>query len=338
MATFSRRRLLSLSAGGGLAILAGCGPTRRGTLIHGPATLPASWLSQLPRTWQARTVVGSREVLDARGADLLQLSDGWATTTPASHFQALPAGIAPLLNRLDPIAAPISRLLAPTGSAARAFPWALGTWVLLVRERPDLVARAPEGWSLLLDPSLKGRLLLPSSPRVVISLLAGKARLDQPTLPEQLRRLRAQALAFDDVDGLNLLLAGDADAIVLPSQRVIPLLRRDPRLLAVQPAGGTPLIWSLLLQPAGATMPLPLDWLAQALREPLLTRLMTEGWLPPLPRTRLEPLLRQQPTMIRSLLLPDPVLLDRCHTLAPLTPPERARAQALWDAAGPATP
>jgi hypothetical protein len=91
-----------------------------------------------------------------------------------------------------------------------AFPWAFGTWVLMVRRRPDLIERASEGWSLLLDPSLKDRLVLPSSPRVVISLLAGPGSRTEPDLPERLRRLRSQALAFDDIGGLNLLLAAEA--------------------------------------------------------------------------------------------------------------------------------
>ena len=48
-------------------------------------------------------------------------------------------------------------------------------------------------------------------------------------------------------------------------------------------------------------MPLPLDWLGEALREPLLSRLLAAGWVPPLERTRLEPLVRRQPAAIRSL-------------------------------------
>ena len=337
MATFSRRRLLTLSAGGGLALLTGCRPARSGSLTLVAGTLPRSWLSQLPRDWGTRTVASPEAVLNATGADLLALSDGWATTAPRERFAPLPASISPWLERLDPLAQPISRLLAPAGAPARAIPWALGTWILLVRRRPDLIDRAAEGWSLLLDPSLKGRLVLPSSPRVLISLLAGsRPWSSDPSLADRLRRLRAQTLAFDDVNGLNLLLAGDAEAIVLPSQRAVPLLRRDPRLQAVLPAGGSPWIWSLLLQPRGTTMPLPRDWLERALQEPLLSRLLAEGWVPPLPRATLEPLLRRQEPRLRALLLPEPGLMQQCRTLSPLSTEEQSQAQALWDGAAPA--
>lgn len=338
MATFSRRRLLALSSGGALAFLAGCRPAHSGTLLYSAGSLPQTWLAQLPGGWAARGLTGPQEVLTAPTADLIQLGDGWATTAPRDRFETLPATIAPLLAQLDPMTAAISRLLAPAGAAPLAFPWAFGTWVLLVRRRPDLIARASEGWSLLLDPSLKGRLVLPSSPRVVISLLAGNSPWTDPDLKGRLRRLRAQALAFDDVDGLNLLLANDAEAIVLPSQRAVPLLRRDPRLRAVLPAGGSPLIWNLLLRPAGASQPLPLAWMERVLQEPLLSKLLTEGWVPPLPRATLLPLLRHQDPTIRSLLLPEPAVLHQCQTLSPLTAKERLHAQALWDEAAPARP
>ena len=53
--------------------------------------------------------------------------------------------------------------------------------------------------------------------------------LDDPKLLEAVQRLRRQALACDEANGLNLLLAGEADAAVLPARRVLPLLR-PPRL------------------------------------------------------------------------------------------------------------
>ncbi len=343
MATFTRRRLLALSAGSGLAFLAGCRPARRGTLVCSAGSMPQSWTSKLPGSWGLRSVASPQAVLaasaggdgDAGPAELVMLGDGWATTTPADRFAPLGSSVQPLLDRLDPLAGPISRLLAPVGAPARAFPWSFGTWVLLVRRRPDLIAKAHEGWSLLLDPSLRGRLVLPSSPRVVISLLAGPAPLSDPALADRLRQLRRQALAFDDRDGLNLLLAADADAVVLPSQRAVSLLRRDPRLQAVLPAGGSPLIWNLLLRPAASTQLPPIDWLDKVLRSPLLARLLADGWVPPLPLSSLQPLLDQQPGPIRALLRPPQALLDRCYNLAPLPAAQRNEAQALWDGAAP---
>lgn len=353
-ASLSRRQLLQAAALGGLGLLAGCG--RSGPqLVAVRGGLPPSWLKALPKPWRPQLLETPQAVLAAAGrpdAALLALGDGWAPLLASEALQ--PFGAERLLADLDPMAAPVSRLFRPAGAPALAFPWAFGPWLLLLRSRPDLARRRGEGWDLLLDPSLRGRVLLPSSPRLVIALALhqlglqppGPARgsgaataLEDPRLGSWLRRLRAQALAFDERDGLNLLLAGDAEAAVLPSHQVLPLLRRDPRLTALLPQSGAPLWWQLLLRPAVPPGPLapppPLEWLADGLSLPLLDRLLAGGWVPPLPRQRLAPALARWPEPLRELLLPSAPLLERCSSLAPFTPEQRQRWQQLWDATAP---
>ena len=331
---WSRRQVLRLGAGGSLGLaalgLTGCDAARL-RLIASRGDLPATWIARLPKTWRAQLLeepAAVRAALTAAAGPrpaLAQLSDGWASSLAAASLQ--PIGPAALLARLDPVAAPVSRLFAPAGGPVLAFPWSVNPWVLVLRNRPDLLARRAEGWDLLLDPSLSGRVVLPASPRVTLALVEGDGG--------RLRRLRAQALAYDDRDGLNLLLDGQAEAAVLPRQRVVPLLRRDPRLAVLLPEQGAPLGWNLLLSPAGAAGA-PLDWLAEALEPPLLPRLLAAGWVPPLPPALLEPALAGFPPALRELLAPPAAVLARCRSLPPLAGAERRRLQEQWDGAAPA--
>ena len=326
-----RRQLLRLGAIGGLGLLAGCrgqGPQ----LLACRGDLPAAWSSQLPRPWQLGLLDDPAAVLAARArASLLQLGDGWATELARPAFG--PIGTPELMARLAPEAGPVSRLYAPEGAPSLAFPWSCNPWVLLLRNRPDLQRRRNEGWDLLLDASLKAKLVLPSSPRVAIALVDGD--------PARLRRLRQNVLAQDDRHGLSLLLSGAAEALVLPRPRVVPLLRRDPRLSVILPEQGAPLGWSLLLRPASssataAAIP-PLEWLAAVLEPPLLPLLLAGGWVPPLPRAALQRAVAPFPAAVASLLLPPAAVLARCRDLPPLTASERVELQALWDGAAPAT-
>ena len=354
-AVLSRRRLLQLAAGGGALLgasaLGGCrwlgggGPEPQLLLVRGQ--LPAAWLKALPEPWRPRPLETPQALLQATDSPqstttLVALGDGWAQQLQRTRLR--PLAVEGVLGELDPIAAPPSRLFAPEGQPVLAFPWAFGTWVLLLRNRPDLLRRRQEGWSLLLDSSLRQRLVLPSSPRVVIDLAlrqlglaaADPAALGDPRLPDQLAQLRRQALAFDERDGVQLLLAGEADAAVVPSQRALPLLLRDPRLEALLPETGSPLSWQLLLQLAvdgDTSAPLPLEWLRDGLTLPLLDRLLAAGWVPPLPPQRLQPALARWPQRLRPLLLPPPAVLARCSNLPPFSPAEQLRWQALWDGA-----
>ena len=349
-ALLGRRRLLQLGLGSasGLllqGLLGGCSRSDAPFLLASEGGMPPSWLKRLPAPWQQRTVAGPGELLTslaARGGTgagsggaasgqqsrprpaLIALPDGWASSLSTAQLQ--PLALPRLLEQLSAAAQPLSRLYRSEGSAALAFPWAFSPWVMALRSQPALAKRAAEGWELLLDPGLRQKLVLPSSPRVCMALVGGDF--------ERLRALRANALAYDDANALNLLLSGAAAVAVVPLQALIPLLRRDQRLQVLLPASGAPLSWQLLLRLAGGAPP-PLDWLQAVLEPPLLPRLLAAGWVPPLPRPRLAAALADFPPALAQLLLPAESLLSRCWSLPPLDMRQRLALQTLWDAAAP---
>ena len=346
--SLSRRRLLQWGAVGGLGLIAGCGGQTRARLVYSRGDLPPAWLKRLPDPWRGQAQDGPAQALARLGeADLLQWPDGWLRElSPASLQPFTPPGTAAaerLFEGLAPFAGPVSRLFAPPGTAPMAFPWAFGTWLLVLRDRQDLAERSSEGWNLLLDASLRGLVVLPSSPRVVIEIALRQIQrssgetgaLADPRLLPQLGRLRSQAMALDDRDGLNLLLRGKAEAAVVPSQRLLPLLRSDTRLTALLPASGSPLWWNLLLRPTHSREPGPLAWLGQIGESPLLNRLLASGWVPPLARPKLAPALAEWPEPVASLLYPDAAVLAACNSLPPLVGGERKAYQQLWDGAAP---
>jgi hypothetical protein len=291
--------------------------------------LPEQWLKRLSGDWQVRWLEGAARVQEACVAPLaqrpalVQLSDGWASALPLRTWE--PFGHGPLLGRLAPAAAPASRLFGKAAQPPLAFPWSVNPWVLVLKDRPDLARRAHLGWSLLLEPSLAGKVVLPSSPRVVMALL----RED----PNRLCQLRRQALAHDDRNGIQLLMSGPAEAAVLPRQQVVPLLRRDPRLTAVLPEEGGAVVWSLLLRPAGTSLSPPEEWLEALLHPPLLARVLAAGWVPPLPRPALSAALEGFPPSLVRLLLPPEAVQSRWVDLPPLPPEEQRRFQDLWNGA-----
>ncbi|MDM7936374.1 MAG: hypothetical protein QUV06_02820 [Cyanobium sp. CZS 48M] len=345
--SMSRRRLLQLSALAGLGLVGGCGRGSAVQLVYGRGEFPAAWAKRLPDPWSAQPVDGPEAVLKARSAALMQLGDGWLEASASPQWQPFAAtesvAASELWEGLAPEAQAPSRLFRPEPAPALAYPWAFGTWLLVLRNRRELVARQGEGWSLLLDPSLRGQLLLPSSPRVVIDLALRQlglppgdpASLADPRLGDQLGRLRRQAAAFDDRDGLNLLLSGQVEAAVLPSQRVLPLLRSDTRLSALLPESGSALWWNLLLRPTQTRELPPLRWLLQAREAPLISRLLAAGWVPPLRRELLASALSSWPPAVAALLYPPPPLLARCTSLPPLAAEQRRQLQSLWDRSTP---
>jgi hypothetical protein len=63
--------------------------------------------------------------------------------------------------------------------------------------------------------------------------------------------------------------------------------------------------------------------------------LLLKGWVPPLQRQVLEPVLGGFPKPVAELLLPSDGVLQRCWSLPPLAREARLALQTLWDAAAP---
>ncbi|MEB3167663.1 MAG: twin-arginine translocation pathway signal [Synechococcaceae cyanobacterium] len=322
--TLSRRSVLVLAALTGAGLLAGC---ERGAmaLLASRGDIASAWAAQLPRPWSLKLLEDPQQVLAQRAeAQLLQLSDGWASSLDPAALA--PIGSSALLARLDPAAHAPGRLFASEGPV-RAWPWSVSPWVIVLRSRFDLLRHRAEGWNLLLDPSLAGKLVLPSSPRVSMALMGED--------PGRLAQLRRAAIACDEPNALNLLLTARAEAAVLPRQRVVPLLRRDPRIAVLLPDDGAPLSWNLLLRGGKPWPEPPLDWLAAVLEPPLLLQVLRAGWVPPLPHGLLEQVATGLPQPLARLLVPPEQVWRRCFSLPPLEGPERQRLQRLWDASAP---
>ena len=323
-----RRHLLQMMGGAGLISLAGCRAGGLKPRLLAPAgVLPKTWTMELPDPWQLTSAkdLDQWTQADLAQADLLSCTDGWLSTLSTVALQPMEA--APLRNQLDPLALRFLETLGPL--AAKVLPVGVSPWVLLVRRNARVDAIKSLGWQLLLDPQLQGQIVFPASPRVVIDLAD---HLDQPDAVERLRR---QALTFDDRQAVNWLLKGAAKVVVLPLQRCLSLLRRDPRMDVIFPHQGAPLHWTVLARPKDTQEPLPQEWVQQAWREPMRRRLLQDGWRAPLPTSVLDADRLKLPERWRSLVLPPEDLWNRCWSLPPLSPEQRVSLAERWRASAP---
>ncbi len=325
----NRRHFLQLAALSAAAGLSGCSRGNAVPTLRAAAdTLPSLWRRRLPSPWQFGAFSSADEVTAAWPAstDLLALTDGWLSGLKPSQLQAIAAP--ELEAQLNPVG---QRFLANTPEAWSdlLLPVGFSPWVMLIRRDGGAAPDPDAGWNTLLDPAFQGKLLLPSSPRLLISLA------DRISGPEPLRRLRAAALSFDDRFALNWLLQGEARLAVLPLQRCMSALQRDPRLMVVLPQQGAPLHWTLLLRPEGTSEPLPQAWVEEAWTPPLLDRLLSQGWIPPLSAATLTAAISRVPSRLIPVLLPPPTVWDACWTLFPLDSYQTLQLQDRWRASSP---
>ena len=336
----SRRQVHQMIGVAGSLTLAGCRQTSAAPTLLAPAgVLPKPWADALPKPWRLTLAPSPEEWSSEERArvDLLVMGDGWLDAQVADSLQ--PIASEPLIRQLDDQARALLDQLGALQS--RVLPLAVSPWVMLFR---DDSAMAQQGWSMLLDSTLAGRVVLPASPRLVMSLA------DHLGGGNVLNELRRQALTFDDRQATNWLLKGDARLVVLPLNRCIALLRRDPRLRAVLPASGAPLHWTLLLRPEASREPVPQSWVQQGWRDPLRRRLVQLGWRAPIMSSNSKSNSKSDSTSglmadqnalsarLRPLLFPPAETWSRCWSLPPLSQPDRADLERLWRDSAPQAP
>ena len=329
LGSLSRRHVLQMIGATGSVLLAGCRQATASPTLMAPAgVLPKPWADALPKPWRLMLASSQQEWRpeDRARVDLLVMADGWLDAYSADALQ--PIASEPLRRQLDRQA---QSLLGELGALQdRVLPLAVSPWVMLLRDDP---AMAKEGWPLLLDSAVAGRVVLPASPRLVMSLA------DHLGGSQSLSTLRRQALTFDDRQASNWLLKGDARVVVLPLNRCIALLRRDPRLRAVLPESGAPLHWTVLLRPEASREPVPQGWVEQGWRDPLRRRLVQLGWRAPI--TSSDPVpgsMADQNALsvrLRPLLFPPAETWSRCWSLPPLPPQGQKDLERLWRDSAP---
>ncbi len=328
----NRRTLLKYGLWLGVSGLTGCGRNvPQAYLASTKDTLPKEWLKILPSPWRFQLLsnkAGNKPYrpADLLGNDLVAFGDGWLSTISPEIITSI--NVEQFLQFFDEKALEFLNTM-PLEFQGSVLPLAVSPWAMLFRNGNSWIADAREGWDVLLDPNLKGHLVLPESPRLIMSIAQTIARDDA------LRRLRRQVLTFDDRNGLNWLLSGDARVVVLPLQSCFRALSRDPRLSLAVPKKGAPLNWTLLVRPVGSNESLSLDWIKKTFSSPLLPKLLAGGWIPSIKQSELRTHLSQVPQEYKSTVVLPKETWEKCWSLTPLTVSSRKQLEYKWNNSTP---
>ncbi len=314
-----RREVLKGALFAGVSGLASCASiSQKPVLIATDETLPKIWLKALPSSWIYKSLKSGEgddpfiPLLEKR-VDLLALGDGWLSGLSPEKLQSISA---PAFERLFDFHAENFLQAMNPDFYSKVLPVGVSPWVLLFRNGAQWLNQANQGWQILLDPSLKKKIVLPESPRLVMSLAE--------RMKSSLSILVDQALTFDDRNTFNWLLKGNAQVAIVPLQRCISSLRRDPRLGVVLPRTGAPLHWTVLIRPRSTKETLPQEWIDKIVKPKVLSRLLIEGWRPPLRRNLFSDTLKRNPEELYPVLFPSEDVWSNCWSLPPLSKFQKA--------------
>ena len=238
---------------------------------------PKSLKDTLPASWQQENINFSNLQFEKNKkklskADFILINDGWINTINFGSFQKI--------NNLfpDDLLNNRSKDFLNTFEeyqSNKLFPIGVIPYAVIIKNNKDLIDDAIKSWDFLLAEKLKGKIIFPQSPRIIMSISK------KISAKNSLSKLKAQAMLFDDQNAMNWLINSNRTVAIVPYFLVKRYLKIDSRLYAVFPNEGVPLIWYFLLKKSKINDQILIDWIKSFEKRATLDELANQGWYLP---------------------------------------------------------
>ena len=238
---------------------------------------PQSFKDIIPKDWEQESINFESIQLQKNrntilNSDFTLINDGWINSVNFAEFQKI--NQSPLIENLD------NRSIDFLGSfneiqKTKLFPIGVVPFTIIIKNNKELINSARTSWDFLLSKKLTGKIILPQSPRIILSI-AKKINSSN-----SLKKLKSQAMLFDDKNMLNWLINSDACIAIVPYSICSKYLKIDPRLSLVFPSQGVPLMWHFLLSRSNLKNAVLIQWIKSLENKSIVDKLASQGWYLP---------------------------------------------------------
>ena len=231
--------------------------------------LPLNFINLLPKNWKKDNLNYKEDFYNKNfiDKDLLLINDGWLSSVELKDFNDISD---PLLNYLD------ERSKSYLSNwelfeQKKLYPIGVIPYAVIIKNNERYKITNKNNWDFLLSKDLSGKIILPNSPRILISI-AQKIKNKNA-----IRAMINQGNVYDDKNAIDWLINTDAVLAILPLTICKKYLKFDSRLSIVFPDQGVPLMWHFLLINSNFNQTLLLDWIDKLLDKNSLNKLMKDG-------------------------------------------------------------
>ncbi len=275
---YSRREFLNYGKLSLLFLLNSCSNSSKKISISFQRSFyPQSLKDNLPANWKQENVNFSKLNLEKNkqtlsNTDFILINDGWINSINFESFHNI--------NKLFPDDLLDNRAKDflknfNENQINKLFPIGIIPYAVIIKNNKDIIQNARKSWNFLLAENLKGKIILPQSPRVIMSISK------KISAKKSLSKLKGQAMLFDDQNSMNWLLNSKANVAIIPYSQCVKYLKIDSRLSIVFPDEGVPLIWNFLLSKSKIFNQILFDWIKSFDNKTFIDELVNQGWYLP---------------------------------------------------------
>ncbi len=237
---------------------------------------PKSLKDTFPSIWQKENINFSKLKLEKNKiklskSDFILINDGWLNSINFASFQNINNLF--LNDILDNKSRDFLKSFKEY-QRNKLFPIGVVPYAVIIKNNKDLIYNAGNSWDFLLDEKLKGKIIFPQSPRILISI---SKRI---SLKNSLSKLKKQVMLFEDKNSINWLINSHASVAIIPFSLCEKYLRVDSRLSIFFPNKGVPLMWNFLLTKSKNNIILT-DWIKSLEKRAIIDKLANQGWYLP---------------------------------------------------------
>ena len=238
---------------------------------------PKSFKDTIPKDWKQEKInfeniqeqKNRNIILDS---DFTLINDGWVNSINFAEFEKINQNS--FIENLD------KRSIDFLGNfnenqRSKLFPIGVVPYTIIIKNNKELINSARTSWDFLLSKKLTGKIIFPQSPRIIFSI----AKKINST--NSLKKLKRQAMLFDDKNMLNWLINSDACVAIVPYSLCSKYLKIDPRLSLVFPSEGVPLMWHFLLSRSNLNNEILIKWIKSLEKKSIVDKLVSQGWYLP---------------------------------------------------------
>ncbi len=201
--------------------------------------LPVSFINLLPKIWKKNNLNYREDNLNVnfRDKDIILINDGWINRVELNYFCDISD---PLLNYLDDRSKNYLRTWDPI-ERKKLYPFGVIPYGVIIKNNERYKITNKNNWDFLLSKDLIGKMILPNSPRILISIA------ERINNKNAIKEIINQRNIYDDINAIDWLINTDAVLAILPLTICEKYLKIDSRLSIVFPNQGVPLMWNFLL-------------------------------------------------------------------------------------------
>ena len=238
---------------------------------------PQSFKNTIPKDWiQEKINFESTELQKNKNiifnSEFTLINDGWITSLNFEVFEKINEYA--LVENLDKRSIDFLGTFNET-QRSKLFPIGVVPYAIIIKNNKELINSAKTSWNFLLSKKLMGKIIFPKSPRIIFSI-AKKINSSN-----SLKKLKSQAMVFDDKNMLNWLINSDACVAIVPYSLCSKYLKIDPRLSIVFPNQGVPLMWHFLLSRSNLNNAILIKWIKSLQNKSVVDKLANQGWYLP---------------------------------------------------------